>query len=158
MRRTRLLGAAVAAVVIAADQAAKRWALAADADAPAPWLPFVDFKLQLNAGVSFSFFAQHSALGVWGLLAFTTAVILALGVWLGRAEALLTAGGLGAIIGGALGNALDRLIHGAVVDFFDLHAFGRHFFVFNIADVAINLGVAALILDAILDRKPASPA
>ena len=55
--------------------------------------------------------------------------------------------GLGLIIGGALGNAIDRLAHGAVVDYLDLHAFGRHFFVFNIADAAINVGVALLILD-----------
>jgi signal peptidase II len=54
------------------------------------------------------------------------------------------------IVGGALGNAIDRLAHGAVIDYLDLHAFGRHFFVFNIADAAINIGVALLILDLLL--------
>jgi signal peptidase II len=70
--------------------------------------------------------------------------------WLFRSRSLLPAAGLGLIIGGALGNAIDRLAHGAVVDYLDLHAFGRHFFVFNIADAAINVGVALLILDLVL--------
>ena len=64
-----------------------------------------------------------------------------------RSRTNLAAAGLGAIIGGALGNAVDRIAHGAVVDYLDLHAFGRHFFVFNLADAAINIGVALLVLD-----------
>jgi signal peptidase II len=67
--------------------------------------------------------------------------------WLFRSRSVLPAAGLGLIIGGALGNAVDRLAHGAVIDYLDLHAFGRHFFVFNVADAAINVGVALLILD-----------
>ena len=63
----------------------------------------------------------------------------------------------GLIIGGALGNAIDRVVHGAVVDYLDLHAFGRHFFVFNLADAAINVGVAVLILDLLaIPRAPDS--
>ena len=63
------------------------------------------------------------------------------------------------IIGGALGNAIDRVAHGAVIDYLDLHAFGRHFFVFNVADAAINVGVALLILDLLLvPRAPKSRA
>jgi len=64
------------------------------------------------------------------------------------------------IIGGAVGNAIDRIMHGAVVDYLDLHAFGRHFFVFNLADAAINIGVALLILDLLSnsrERSSASP-
>ncbi len=84
----------------------------------------------------------------------------------GAAARTLAACGLGAIIGGALGNALDRLAHGAVVDFLDLHAFGRHFFVFNLADAAINVGVALLVIDLVFGSRisrsgagaPASPA
>ena len=72
-----------------------------------------------------------------------------LGFWLWRARALLVGLGLGAVIGGALGNGYDRFAYGAVVDFLDLHAFGRHFFVFNLADAAINLGVALLIFDGL---------
>jgi lipoprotein signal peptidase len=76
-------------------------------------------------------------------------------------RAPLAAVGLGAIIGGALGNGCDRLAYGAVVDFLDLHAFGRHFFVFNVADAAINIGVALLIFDGMFgrggERQPAKP-
>ena len=68
---------------------------------------------------------------------------------------MLPAAGLGLIIGGALGNAIDRLAHGAVIDYLDLHAFGRHFFVFNVADAAINVGVALLILDLLLGPRVA---
>ena len=71
-------------------------------------------------------------------------------MWLLRSRSALPAVGLGLIIGGALGNAIDRVAHGAVVDYLDLHAFGRHFFVFNVADAAINIGVALLILDLLL--------
>ena len=57
------------------------------------------------------------------------------------------------IIGGALGNAIDRIAHGAVVDYLDLHAFGRHFFVFNLADAAINIGVALLVFDLLFRSR-----
>jgi signal peptidase II len=77
--------------------------------------------------------------------------------WLFRCRSVLPAAGLGLIIGGAVGNAIDRLAHGAVVDYLDLHVLGRHFFVFNGADAAINLGVALLILDLLLvSRGPKS--
>jgi signal peptidase II len=75
--------------------------------------------------------------------------------WLIRSRSALPAAGLGLIIGGALGNAIDRLAHGAVIDYLDLHAFGRHFFVFNVADAAINVGVALLILDLLLAPRMA---
>lgn len=70
-------------------------------------------------------------------------------LWLWRARAPLVGFGLGLIVGGAIGNGYDRLVYGAVVDFLDLHAFGRHFFVFNLADAAINVGVALLIVDGL---------
>ena len=81
-----------------------------------------------------------------------------LGLWLWRARAPLIGLGLGAIIGGALGNGYDRLAYGAVADFLDLHAFGRHFFVFNLADAAINVGVALLIFDGLFGSgRPSAP-
>ena len=105
--------------------------------------------MRWNPGISFSLFAQETAAGRWMLLAVTAAVTAVLGVWLWRARTPLTGLGLGAIIGGALGNGYDRFAYGAVADFLDLHAFGRHFFVFNVADAAINVGVALLILDGL---------
>jgi lipoprotein signal peptidase len=95
-------------------------------------------------------FARDSASGEAALLAVTLAATGLLAWWLVRSQSVLAAVGLGLIIGGALGNAIDRVAHGAVIDYLDLHAFGRHFFVFNVADAAINVGVALLIFDLLL--------
>ncbi len=145
----RVFGAVVALTVVAADQAAKLAALAGleGAPEPTPAGPFLDLVLRWNRGISFSLFTQDTSAGRAVLLAVTLAAIALLGWWLAGSRSYLSAGGLGAIIGGALGNALDRLTHGAVVDYLDLHLFDRHFFVFNLADAAINAGVALLIVD-----------
>ena len=147
--KPRTLGLAVALVVLIADQAAKV-AILSRPRAPgdsAPLAPVLDLTLTWNRGISFSLFAQNSELGRTMLLVATLAAVALLALWLLRSRSSLIAGGLGAIIGGALGNAADRVVHGAVVDFLDLHAFGRHFFVFNLGDAAINLGVALLAID-----------
>ena len=149
--RPRALGAIAIVAVVALDRAAKTLVLAdfdATASAPAPLTPFLDLALRWNRGISFSLFAQESAAGRWLLLALTAIVTALIALWLWRARAPLVGFGLGLIIGGAIGNGYDRLAYGAVVDFLDLHAFGRHFFVFNIADAAINVGVALLLIEA----------
>jgi signal peptidase II len=150
--KARALGVGVALAVLAADQAAKFGVLSRpDAALGAtPIAPFLDLALRWNRGISFSLFTQDTAAGRAFLLAFTLAAVVLLAWWLASSRSLVSAAGLGAIIGGALGNALDRAAHGAVVDYLDLHAFGRHFFVFNLADAAINIGVALLILDLTL--------
>jgi signal peptidase II len=117
--------------------------------------PFLNLTLQMNRGISFSLFAHDSAARQIALVALTLVVTGLLTGWLFRSRSVLPATGLGMIIGGALGNAIDRLAHGAVVDYLDLHALGRHFFVFNIADAAINVGVVLLILDLLL--VPSAP-
>ncbi len=154
------LGALAALAVFAADRASKlavlQW-FAGEDHAPRPLTEFLDLALQWNAGISFSFFRQNTPLGVWLLLGFTLAATALLAAWLWRTNSFIAGLGLGAIIGGALGNACDRLAYGAVVDFLDLHAFGRHFFVFNIADAAINVGVALLILDGLFGRGADKP-
>ena len=158
--RPRALGGLIAVGVFAADQAAKAAVLSrltGKAPDSTALTPFLDLALRWNRGISFSLFAQNSALGLALLLGLTLAATALLGWWLMRSRTHLAAAGLGAIIGGALGNAVDRLAHGAVVDYLDLHAFGRHFFVFNVADAAINIGVALLILDLLLaPRAPKS--
>ncbi len=148
--KARALGGLAAIVVFLADQAAKVAVLSRSGHFAAQSVsltPFLDLTLQWNRGISFSLFAQGSHFGRAVLLTLTLAAVALLTWWLIRARSILAAAGLGAIIGGALGNAFDRVVHGAVVDFLDLHAFGRHFFVFNLADAAINVGVALLMID-----------
>src|SRR5580704_9139326 len=156
------LGGVVALAVVLVDQIVKAGVLSYSAQSdvdPMPLTPFLDLALRWNRGISFSLFARDSAFGQIALVALTLAVTGLLTVWLLRSRSALPAAGLGLIIGGALGNAMDRLAHGAVLDYLDLHAFGRHFFVFNIADAAINIGVALLILDLLLvPRAPKSRA
>jgi signal peptidase II len=162
------VGGVVALAVVFIDQIVKAGVLAYSAGSdlePTPLTPFLDLALRWNRGISFSLFARDSVLGQFALVALTLAVTGVLTLWLIRSRSALPAVGLGLIIGGALGNAIDRVAHGAVVDYLDLHAFGRHFFVFNAADAAINIGVALLILDLLLapgapkeskSREPAS--
>ena len=162
---SRALGAAVAVAVFLADQAAKVAVLTNPPAAGQSLAPFLDLALRLNRGISFSLFVQESAFGKGVLLALTLGATALLGWWLSRSRSTLVAIGLGSIIGGALGNAADRILRGGVVDYLDLHAFGRHFFVFNLADAAINVGVALLLVEVMFGsrgqsqvNKPASPA
>jgi signal peptidase II len=153
----RALGALVALAVLSGDQAIKLAVLARPEAALArtPIAPFLDLVLIGNRGISFSLFTQDTTFGRAILLGVTLGAIALLGWWLGTSRSFLSAWGLGAIIGGALGNALDRLTHGAVVDYLDLHMFGLSFFVFNFADAAINVGVALLVIDLMFGSRTA---
>jgi signal peptidase II len=151
--RSSAVGGLSALAVVCVDQIIKVGVLSyisrAEID-PRPIGPFLDLTLRWNRGISFSLFARDSASAQVALLALTLAATGLLTWWLLRSRSTLPAAGLGLIIGGAIGNAIDRLVHGAVIDYLDLHAFGRHFFVFNVADAAINIGVALLVLDLLL--------
>lgn len=155
-----VLGGMVALAVICVDQIVKIGVLSHSFQfevGPRPLAPFLDLTLRWNRGISFSMFARDAASAQTALIALSLAATGLLTWWLIRSRSALPAVGLGLIIGGALGNAIDRLAHGAVVDYLDLHAFGRHFFVFNIADAAINIGVALLIFDLLpISRQPSS--
>jgi signal peptidase II len=156
--RLPVVGGLVALAIVLLDQIVKAGVLAyfsGPSVDPRPLAPFLDLTLRLNRGISFSLFARDSAAGEAALLAVTLAATVLLAWWLVRTRSALPAIGLGLIIGGALGNAIDRLQHGAVIDYLDLHAFGRHFFVFNVADAAINIGVALLILDLLIAPRAA---
>jgi signal peptidase II len=113
--------------------------------------PIVDLVMAWNPGVSFSFLAAQSTLGVIVLVLIAVAGIGGLSYWLWRATRLWLAVGLGLVVGGALGNLVDRLIYGKVADFFDVHLMGRGFFVCNLADVAITAGVLLLLFDIVSD-------
>ena len=146
----RLAGGVLALAALALDQGSKRWALGAlgaEIREPVALTPFVDLRLSWNQGVSFSLFQAHGGGSRALLLSVTLAATLALALWLWRSTRLASALGLGAIVGGALGNGYDRFAYGAVADFLDLHWGVRHFFIFNLADAAINLGVALLFAD-----------
>jgi signal peptidase II len=155
-----VLGGIAALVVIIADQVIKLAVLSRSDELGGdsePLAPFLDLTLRWNRGISFSLFARNSASAEAALLALTLVATALLAWWLSRSRSGLPAVGLGLIIGGALGNAIDRIVHGAVVDYLDLHALGRHFFVFNLADAAINIGVALLIVDLLpIPRAPDS--
>ena len=124
--------------------------------------PFTDLVLTWNTGISYGWFQQDGPLGQWALLALKAIAVALLWIWLARAGTKLAAMGLGLIIGGALGNAIDRFVHGAVVDFVLLHietaSWRFNWYVFNLADVAIVAGVAGLLYESVFgDRAAKAP-
>jgi signal peptidase II len=158
-------GLAAAAVAGVLDQAFKLWLLfvfrLADRGTVAV-APFVDLALTWNTGISYGWFQQEGPLGQWALLVLKAVAVALLWIWLARAGSRLSALALGLIIGGAIGNAIDRLAYGAVADFVLLHletASGRfNWYVFNLADVAIVAGVAILLYESLWgDRAPKAP-
>jgi signal peptidase II len=152
------VGGLVALIVLIADQASKLWLLYGLKLVEGQRIalaPFFDVYLMWNTGISYSLFPQATAAGRWALLAVTGAATILLAVWLWRVSGVVSAVALGAIIGGALGNGYDRLAYGAVADFCDFHMLGWHFYIFNIADTGITLGVALLAYDAIFAERRA---
>jgi signal peptidase II len=119
--------------------------------------PFADFVLAMNRGISYGLFPQDGELGRWVLFAIKIVASALFIVWLRRAATPLVAAALGLLIGGALGNALDRALQGAVIDFVSLHAFGFRWYVFNLADSAIVAGVVGLLYDALRPNALNSP-
>lgn len=109
---------------------------------------FFDIWLVWNHGISYGLFQQNTELGRWGLVAFKIIASIALLIWLWKATNKLTSIALGLIIGGAVGNAIDRAAYGAVADFFHLHYGGVSWYVFNSADCAIVVGVMFLLYEA----------
>jgi len=141
----------LAAFVILADQISKYWILYVY-DLPARFSTPIagPFSLTMvwNRGVSFGLFRADADLVRWILTIFSIGVAIALAVWVSKAQRPLLGVGLGLVIGGAIGNAIDRIRFGAVVDFLDFQRLGFFPWVFNVADSAITIGVVFLLLDS----------
>jgi signal peptidase II len=154
----RRQGLALALIVIVLDQLSKWWILTDVMNPPRviEVLPFANLVLVWNRGVSFGLFNTGSDMGPWILSAVAVAISIGLLVWLFRGAERIVGYGIGLIVGGAIGNVIDRVIHGAVVDFVDLHAAGAHWPAFNVADSAITLGAGLLILDSLFHRDKSS--
>lgn len=147
------LGLTIAGLVVVLDQLTKWWILE-HVMQPIPHVvevtPFFNLVLAWNPGVSFGMFSNETAVMPYILSAVALAIVVVLVGWLRSADRMLVALSIGMIIGGAIGNVVDRLRFGAVADFLDFHAFGWHFWAFNVADTGISVGVALLILDGLL--------
>ena len=150
------LGIVAAAAVCAADQASKLYLLFVydlPNRAPLRLGPLFDFVFVRNKGISYGVFQTQGELAQWLLLGFKVAAVIALALWLTRARDRLTALSLGLIIGGAIGNAIDRFAYGWVFDFVYFHVrtsgFRFDWYVFNLADVAIVAGVAGLLYESV---------
>ena len=134
------------------DQATKWWILNHVMDPPQiiPVTGFFNLVLGFNTGVSFGLFGEAPA---WLLMAFILPMVAGLLVWMTRTDSRLTAIALGLVVGGAFGNLLDRLRHGAVTDFLDFYVGAYHWPAFNFADVAIVSGVGLLLIESVLARE-----
>lgn len=149
-------GFTVAALVLVVDQAIKLWLLNVvdlAATGPIRVAPFLDLVLVWNQGISYGMFQQETDLGRWLLVVFTGIITLFLGYWLAVARDRWTSSSLALIVGGAVGNAIDRIAYGAVADFVHVFVGSFSWYVFNIADAAIALGVIGLLVDAVGGRR-----
>ncbi len=122
---------------------------------PVEVLPFFNLTLLHNTGAAFSFLAEHPGWQRWFFAAIAIGASIGLTVWLSRirADEKLLAIALPLIIGGALGNLYDRLIHGYVVDFLSFHAAGWYYPAFNVADIGITLGAIGLIWESVMGER-----
>ena len=153
------LGLVVAAAVFVADQALKYWVVQVydlAAQGRVPVFPFMDLVMVWNRGISYGLFQQDGLVGRLVLLAISLIACGLLIWWLRQPGTRLQAWALGLILGGAAGNAVDRLAYGAVADFVLLHAGSFEWYVFNIADAAIVVGVGLLLYGAV--RRDGGPA
>jgi signal peptidase II len=142
----------VSVLVLLADQATKQWVLAAlQPYEVIPVLPVFNLTLVFNEGAAFSFLANSGGWQRWFFIGLAIVITVVLVVWLTKLKPheRLTAAGLSLVAGGAAGNLIDRLVYGHVVDFLDFYWRSWHWPAFNVADSAITVGVALLLLEAL---------
>ncbi|MFQ5984905.1 MAG: signal peptidase II [Alphaproteobacteria bacterium] len=152
------LGLAVAAAVVAVDRLVKWWLIAAlgPDERVLEVTPFFALVMVWNRGLSFGLLATDLSYLPWLFIAVAAGIVAGLVLWLRRVRLWWLAAGIGLVIGGAVGNVIDRLRYGAVADFFDLHVAGYHWPAFNVADAAISVGVVLLLADALFVRRERS--
>jgi signal peptidase II len=152
--RQGLTAYALAALAIVLDQVSKAWVLGRlhFEGQSIRLLPVLNLTFTWNRGFSFGLLS-HTPLARWGLLVFALGVSIALAVWARRQVRWVPAAGLGLIMGGALGNAIDRVRFGMVADFIDVSAIGFFPWIFNVADSAVTVGVILLLVDNLFPRR-----
>jgi signal peptidase II len=161
--RNGWIGYGVAVLAVVLDQAAKAWVFGvahlAEGDSAGLWGP-IRLTLVWNPGIAYGLFRSDAAWPRWALSGFELVVAVALAIWARRAERPFTGLSIGLVMGGAIGNLIDRVRYGAVVDFIDVRGLplplGWHFpWIFNIADSAITIGIIGLIAESVLSpRRP----
>ncbi|TCT09993.1 signal peptidase II [Tepidamorphus gemmatus] len=158
--RFSLFGGLIALAVFLVDRASKWYLLdvfAIGLRGRVEVTPFFDLVMVWNRGVSYGLFQQDTAFGLVLLAGINFVAAILLWLWLARVHYRLTAVSIALVIGGAIGNGVDRVIYGAVADFFHLHAFGWSWYVFNIADMAIVAGVVGLLYDSLTNSHKRAP-
>jgi len=151
------LGLVIAAVVLFLDRISK-WYLISVYDMPyrgeVDVIPVFRLVMWWNRGISFGLFGAGTEVMRWAFVVLFSFICVVLVFWLMRASRRITFIGLGLVLGGAIGNISDRIIYGAVADFFYFHVGDWYFPAFNVADIGISLGAALLLLDAVTERQP----
>ena len=148
-------GLLIALCVIALDQAAKWWILRSVMNPPqlVEIMPMFNLVLTWNRGVSFGLFDAGSSAGPWILSGVALLIVGILIFWLRGAEGKLVSVAVGFIAGGAIGNVIDRIVHGAVVDFLDVYWGSYHWPAFNVADSGITVGAILLVIDSLFSGR-----
>jgi signal peptidase II len=157
LKAAKRLGWTIAVVIFVADQISKWLILNLFQDATQSYFaitPFFNIVLAWNPGISFGMFGDVGEHGPDILIALSLLISAALAVWLTKAESRISALAFGAIIGGALGNVIDRFRFGAVTDFLDVHVLGYHWPAFNVADSAIVVGAALIVWESLFAKSP----
>lgn len=157
----RRLGALIVALTFVLDQALKLWllfGLKLAEEGPFQLTSFLEIVLAWNRGISYGLFQQSTDIGRWALVVLSIAAAIWLWRWMWRSDDRLTVVSLALIIGGALGNGLDRIVYGAVVDFVHVHVGSFSWYIFNIADAAIVFGVLGLLYESFRPRADRSKA
>ncbi|MBT5457381.1 MAG: signal peptidase II [Rhodospirillaceae bacterium] len=144
-------GSLIVVAMIVFDQLSKWWILSVVMQPPQriPVTGFFDLVLVMNRGVSFGMLGGAPGWVSIGLIVFAIFLAVGLSIWMWRAETMLLGLSLGLVVGGAIGNVIDRIRFGAVVDFLDFYVGTYHWPAFNVADSAITVGVILLILDSL---------